>query len=304
MSEIALLLATYNGSLFVDSFLDSILNQSFCPTIFVRDDGSCDSTVDLLMRRGGEINFVNDHFGNVGILENFNILASMSSVDYYAFADQDDIWEADKLALQMDLMLRMEKQYGVDMPILVHSDLAVCDSSLRVVDTSLWRFQRLNPYVQNFSRLVVQNNITGCTLLINKALKDLAFPVPHAAVMHDWWLALVASAIGKIGFIPRPLVRYRQHGANQLGAVRSDLRGAIKRLKNINPRRSLRASQRQALAFCKFFASRLDMADALQLAKIYASIHTQPYTLRLLSLYKYGFWMQDWIRNVGLTLFI
>jgi len=288
----------------LENLIRSVLSQTLCPIIFARDDGSSDNTPQILASHENQLLLLNDRLGNVGILENFNILAKATDAAYVAFADQDDIWEFDKLAVQMELMIRMEKQYGSEMPILIHSDLVVCDSRLRLVHSSLWRFQRLNPYVQNFSRLLVQNNITGCTMLINKALKDFAFPVPQAAVMHDWWLALVASAVGKIGFVSRPLVRYRQHDANQLGAVRSDLKGAIKRLNNTNPQSSLGAAQRQAQAFCDFYNMREDIADALKLADVYAKIHTKSYAQRLWSLYRYGFWKQDFLRNIGLVLYI
>jgi glycosyltransferase involved in cell wall biosynthesis len=304
MSQLAILLATHNGAPFLENLLESVLSQTRQAIIFVRDDGSGDNTPEILLSRANQLVLLNDSLGNVGIVENFNILAKATDASYLAFADQDDIWESEKLALQMDLMLRMEKQYGQDMPVLIHSDLAVCDSLLHVVDPSLWRFQRLNPCVQSFSRLLVQNNITGCTMLINKSLKDLAFPVPQAAVMHDWWLALVASAAGKIGFVSRPLVRYRQHDTNQLGAVRSDLKGAIKRLNNRNFQISLRSAQRQAQAFCEYFIARKDMADALKLADIYAKICEKSYPLRLLSLCRHGLWMQDWMRNTGFVLFI
>ena len=304
MSRLAVLLATHNGALFLENLLDSVMSQTLQATIFVRDDGSDDNTPEILSSRADQLVLLNDRLGNVGIVENFNILAKATDASYLAFADQDDIWEADKLAVQMELMCRMEAQYGQGMPILIHSDLAVCDSRLHNVDSSLWTFQRLNPNVQSFSRLLVQNNVTGCTMLINKALKDLAFPVPPGAVMHDWWLALVASAVGKIGFVSRPLVRYRQHDTNQLGAVRSDLTGVIKRLNNTNPRISLRAAQRQAQAFCEYFAARHDMVDTLKLADAYATIGTKPYAWRLLLLYKHGFWKQDLMRNLGFVLFI
>lgn len=304
MPRLAVLLASYNGAPFLESLLDSIFSQTLPPTIFARDDGSTDNAPQILASLADKIVLLDDCLGNVGILENFNILAKATDASYLAFADQDDIWETDKLAVQMELMFRMETQYGQDMPILIHSDLAVCDSHLQLLDSSLWKYQRLNPDVQSFSRLLVQNNITGCTMLINKALKDLAFPIPVGAVMHDWWLALVASAVGKIGIVSRPLVRYRQHDTNQLGAVRSDLKGALKRLTNTNPQSSLRAAQRQAQAFCEYFASRQDMADALKLADVYATIHAKPYVWRLLSLYKYKFWKQDLLRNIGFVLYI
>lgn len=304
MSRLALLLATYNGALFLEDLLDSVVSQTFRATIFVRDDGSTDHTSEILSSRSDQLVLLNDRLGNVGIIENFNILAKTTEEPYLAFADQDDIWETDKLAVQMELMLQMERQYGQDMPILIHSDLAVCDSNLRLIDPSFWRFQRLNPNVQRFSRLLVQNNVTGCTMLINRALKDLAFPVPQGAIMHDWWIALVASAIGKIGFVSRPLVRYRQHETNQLGAVRSDLKGALKRLSNTSLKISLRAAQRQAQAFRKYFVARRDMVESCNLANVYATICSKPYAARLFLLYRHRFWMQNLLRNIGFVIFI
>jgi glycosyltransferase involved in cell wall biosynthesis len=304
MSQTALLLATYNGSFFLKSFLDSVFSQTLRPEIFVRDDGSDDTTVDLLLPRADQLTLVNDHLGNVGIVENFNILANVANTDYLAFADQDDIWEPDKLAVQMELMRQMERKFGADMPLLVHSDLAVCDEHRCVIDSSLWRFQRLDPRVRSFARLLVQNNVTGCTVLINKPLKDLAFPVPEGAIMHDWWLAIVAAAFGRIGYVSRPLVRYRQHQGNELGAVRSDLYGAMKRFKKTDQQRSLRAAQHQAQLFCDRFSGRCDMTDELHLAEKYATIQTKCYAQRLQTICKYGFWKQDFIRNVGFIISI
>ncbi|NCU38314.1 glycosyltransferase family 2 protein [Candidatus Saccharibacteria bacterium] len=303
MSRMAVLLATYNGALFLESLLDSVLSQTVQPTIIVRDDGSDDNTPKILSSHADQLVLLNDRLGNVGIVNNFNILAKLTNAPYVAFADQDDIWEANKLAVQMELMFRMENQYGTDMPILIHSDLAVCDSNLQTVAPSLWRYQRLNPNVQSFSRLLVQNNVTGCTMLINKALKDLAFPVPQGAVMHDWWLALVAAAVGKIGFVSHPLVRYRQHGCNQLGAVRSDWTGIVQRATLVNPHHSLRAAQIQAGAFYRRYAGRR-MGAAASVAEIYANITRERYLKRLWQLAKHDFWKQDLWRNLGLILFI
>ena len=299
-----LLLATFNGAVHLEDLLESIAGQTIGVKIVVRDDRSTDNTPEILRRHDQQIRILEDNCGNVGVLENFNLLAQAATdAPYLAFADQDDIWEPDKLAAEMDLMLQMEKQFGATTPILVHSDLAVCDSKARVLDSSFWHYQGLNPNLQGFSRLLVQNNITGCTVLINNALKDLAFPVPHEAIMHDWWLALVASAAGKIGFVSRPLVQYRQHEGNQLGAVRKSLFGALQRLQN-DPRISLYATQCQAQAFCERFAGKSDMTQALQSARAYAHIRNQNYPRRLWTLHTYGFWKQNLPCNIGLVFFI
>lgn len=304
MSEIDLLLATYNGERFLKSLVASLFAQSYPNKILIRDDASTDLTNNIISSYADKCCLLNDNRGNIGIINNFNALASVSRSSYLAFVDQDDVWESDKLAVQMDLMLRMEKRYGQTMPILVHSDLAVCDAQMRVTAPSLWRYQRLNPMVRDFSRLLVQNNVTGCSVVINRALKERAFPVPQDAVVHDWWLALVASAVGRIGYVSRPLVRYRQHAGNQFGAVQSDLFGVFKRFRSVNPQASLQAARRQALAFFDRYSGQRDMSNALMLAKLYATIETKKYPARLFTLCKYGFWKQDLLRNAGMVLSI
>lgn len=301
--RISVLVATYNGELYVKKLLNSLLSQTVDAEVIVRDDGSVDSTLDIVRSYGPKLRVLQDDLGNVGVINNFNLLMAATDAPYVAFSDQDDIWMRDKLALQMEVMLRLEEQYGTETPILVHSDLVVCDVFDRVLAPSLWRFQRLDPNVCQFSRILVQNNITGCTMMINKALQKLAFPVPSQAVMHDWWLALVASAAGKIGFVSSPLVRYRQHERNQLGAVSGGGR-AVLRLGSVNPAESLRAAQAQAGVFAERFSFHPEMANAVRMAHAYFNIRSYNYFFRIWTLYKYCFWKQEWLKNIGLVVFI
>jgi hypothetical protein len=82
----------------------------------------------------------------------------------------------------------------------------------------LINYQGLEIERNNFSNLVISNLVTGCTALINESLAEKALPIPESAIMHDWWLALVAAAFGKLVYLDIPLVRYRQHGSNTIGA--------------------------------------------------------------------------------------
>ena len=304
MNQVAVLLAAYNGEKFLESLLDSVMFQSLSLEIYARDDGSKDNTLKILANRAARLNLLEDLLGNVGILANYNILVDASNAPYMAFADQDDIWEPDKLSAQMDVMRQMEGRYGSQTPLLVHSDLAVCDANMKLIAPSFWKFQRLNPTVTAFSRLLVQNNVTGCTVLINRALADLAFPIPSEAVMHDWWLALVASAAGKIGFVPRPLVRYRQHGGNQIGAVSGSFLGSFKRLQKIDPQASLRAGQRQALAFAGRFSSISSLSEAVDIANDYGHISSINYFGRLRVLYGRRVYAQNFLKTLGLLIYI
>jgi hypothetical protein len=101
---------------------------------------------------------------------------------------------------------------------LVHSDLELVDAAGNRLGVRYLQRQRLDPERTAPVDLALTNVVTGCTALCNRALLELALPLPVEALMHDWWLALVASAFGRIGWLPQATVLYRQHGANVLGA--------------------------------------------------------------------------------------
>lgn len=302
--EIQVLLATYNGRRHLPMLLDSVFSQTLTCSVLVRDDGSTDGTQGILKQLAERVQMLDDNCGNLGVRENFNRLMMATTASYVALADQDDVWEPDRLEAGMLVMTDLEERFGKQHPILVHSDLRVCDADGSEICASLWNYQRLDPEARSFSRVLVQNNVTGCTMLVNRALMDLALPVPQDAIMHDWWLTLVAAAAGKIGFVQRPLVRYRQHDRNQLGAVRSDWKGAAQRAISVAPRISLRAAQVQAGAFHRRYAEQNRMEDAAAVAEVYANIARERYPKRLWQLAKHGLWKQDLWRNIGLILFI
>ena len=118
------------------------------------------------------------------------------------------------------------------MPVLAHTDLVVVDENLHTIAPSFWSYSNLNPYCgSRLNRLLIQNVVTGSATMINRALARLASPIPQGAVLHDWWLALVASALGRIEAIPEKTVLYRQHGRNCAGRhlLRLALRDAPRR---------------------------------------------------------------------------
>ena len=129
-----------------------------------------------------------------------------------------------------EIMEQAERRYGEDTPLLVHSDCRLVDAQGVPLAESFFRRQGWDPAATSLARLLVQNNVTGCTLMMNAPLRRLALQYgrPSEMYMHDWFLALTAAAFGQIVFIPEPLVSYRQHGSNVMGASASGqvLRGA------------------------------------------------------------------------------
>ena len=231
------LMSTYNGVDFLGEQVESIRRQTFTGwTLLVRDDGSTDETVALLDRLAAAdariIRLVDDA-GNLGPAQSFGVLmqaALTRDATYIAFADQDDVWDADKLSVQLEAMAERERTAGVDAPILVHTDLRVVDECLRLIHPSFLTFQGLGTDGHPLRQLLTQNFVTGCSTLVNRPLLALALPLP-AVVMHDWWLALCAASEGEIVRVPKTTVLYRQHARNAAGSrgrVRAAL-GALRR---------------------------------------------------------------------------
>lgn len=220
--SVDILLATYNGERFLAGQLESLERQTFRGwRLIARDDGSSDATRTLLAefraRHPAAVRLIEDGDARLGPVGNYGRLLQRSASDYVLFCDQDDVWEPGKIESLLGLA-RAEERPGV--PLLVHSDLTVVDRDLRVIAPSFWHYQFIRPERCQWPRLLVQNVVTGSASLLNAALREAALPIPREAIMHDWWVALVAAATGDIRWTETPTVRYRQHGANDTGAKR------------------------------------------------------------------------------------
>lgn len=234
---IGILLATYNGGRYINQLLASIRSQSHTDfRLYVRDDGSTDDTVDIVTRASRQddrIRIVDDGRGNQRVVQNFARLMEHALADGCLatfFSDQDDVWHSDKVETGVRELKRMEAQHGTTAPILVHSDLEVVDSELKPLHPSFIQFSGItNNLEQPLQTLLVQNFVTGCTMLANRPLLEAALPIPKEAVMHDWWLALCAASLGEISFLDQPTIKYRQHEDNQVGATGFTYWQAIKK---------------------------------------------------------------------------
>jgi len=248
--SIDVLLGTYNGARYLRPQIESILDQedvSF--RILVRDDGSVDETPSVIehytrMRPDRFIRLSDsDHLGAVG---NFARLLREARAPYAALSDQDDVWSPHKLRTLLGVMRDLESRHGAGTPLLVHSDLTVVDETLRERHSSFWRYSGFDPRVTSLPRLLIKNTVTGCASLVNRALIQLALPVPQAALVHDYWLALVAAAAGHLGIVEEPLVAYRQHARNAIGARPYHLKSLLGRFAGGFAQWDMGALRRQA----------------------------------------------------------
>jgi glycosyltransferase involved in cell wall biosynthesis len=215
MPETTIVLATYNGEKYIGDFLESLAAQSYRNfDVVVSDDCSADKTISIIESFQNKLDIsISKNATNVGASLNFSRAMKMATGHFVAFADQDDIWQPNKLLLMVDLM----KTRGNLEPRLVFCDLEIVDEKLHTISSSFFSGKKSSAcsHIEDF---IISSHIPGCAMLINRPLLELGVPVPPLFRMHDWWFAITAAAFGTITFLDRPLVRYRQHANNTIGA--------------------------------------------------------------------------------------
>lgn len=308
---IRILMATYNGEAFVSAQIDSLLRQTEQDfVLYVRDDCSGDQTYPILQQYArqhpGKI-IVSQSGQNSGSAKlNFLSLLNEQDDDYLMFCDQDDVWLPDKIERTLSAMRQAEQAYGKETPLLVHTDLRVVDAALAATHPSFRKMSKLDYRRTALNRLLVQNTVTGCTVMLNRALQSRVAPVPEGCVMHDWWLALAASAFGHIIALENEqTVLYRQHAANEVGAKdASSASYVLNRLFRVrDTHNGILATYRQAAAFLAAYEFQLSDSQAALLRE-YARIPELGKCGRLWRLCKLKIWKHGFIRVLGQILFI
>ncbi len=309
-AKVDILLATYNGAAFLQQQLESLLAQTHQNwRLFVRDDGSSDTTVALLQdatkQHPERFYIVEDTKGSLGATRNFAELLLHSTAEYCMFCDQDDVWLPDKIDRSLNAMLRLEEQHGNTKPILVYTDLQLVDGDLVPFAPSYWGHLSINPRErQVWNRLLIDNIASGCTMLFNRALREKAKPIDQDAALHDWWFALVASLLGVTEPLEHSTILYRQHHKNVVGVGRDLSRSFTTMFGKSSfetTRKNLKKSQKQTAAVARRYAKELD-PHTLHLLETFATLDTlQPLAQRLF-LVRHSMLRIGLIKNLGLLL--
>ena len=221
--KIAILMATYNGEKYICQQIDSILSQT-CKDweLYIHDDGSTDNTIaaveSYVEKYPDKIHLI-DGKSTGGSKYNFFYMFGQVEAPYYMTCDQDDVWLEKKIELTYDKMLTIEDK--ADISCLVYTELRVVDSELNTIADTMSEYQSLDCHKRTINQFILQNSVTGCTMMVNRALRDKMLRITNIdnTIMHDWWAALVAAQFGKTAFIDEPTILYRQHGDNSLGAL-------------------------------------------------------------------------------------
>ena len=307
MNTIAVLLTAYNGEKYISELLASLENQSNGTfDLFIRDDGSADHTLEQILTFQSQSNLsvmLLPKGENIGVSQNFSFLLQHAlkykQYRYFMFCDQDDVWLPNKIEDTLGAMKEAEKSYP-STPLLIHTDLQVVDENLGLIHNSYWSYQNIDPGYDSLNRLLIQNVITGCTVMINYALAKISTPIPKDAIMHDWWLGLIAASLGKIETLPKSTIKYRQHGTNDTGASSFNLPTIFGRI-HILFSFSLDKYIIQANSFLSRYSDRLN-AEQKMMLKMFISIRTVPWYKGKMILLQNRFLKQHWIRNTGLLL--
>ena len=222
-SSASVALCTRDGARYLSAQLESIYQQSRRPSeLVVIDDCSSDATGDIVEAFAARADFPVRFYRNespLGIVKNFQRALSLARGDYVALADQDDVWLPGKIEALAGALSLVEDEVGAGTPILVHTDLRLVAANGELIAPSFFRAQGIRTvHPSPLAELSVQNYVTGCASMVNRALLSIALPFPEDALMHDWWLALVAASCGEVKTLDEATIEYRQHSKNAVGA--------------------------------------------------------------------------------------
>ncbi len=308
---IAILLSTYNGTTYLEALMKSLEEQtSDAFILIIRDDGSSDDTFKILQKITAKTKLsatLLPQTENIGVKKSFSKLLSYAlehtSCNYFMFCDQDDIWLPEKIAHTLEKMHSLETDN--DLPVLVHTDLQVVDEHLHRIAPSFWKYEKIDPSKNALNRLLMHNTITGCTLMINRSLAIKSLPIPDECIMHDWWIGLVCSAFGTIGYLEEATVLYRQHGGNDTGAKPFSYAKLPAKIFDIllhdTLYDTLNRNLLQAATFLECYRNELD-SQSLEILTAFTTLKEQACVQKRFSLLKYRLFKNGVIRNTALLL--
>lgn len=227
---IKVLMSTYNGEKYIREQLDSILNQEDVDlSILIRDDGSKDSTLDILKEykeRYSNIEYYSEP--NIGCGQSFyKLILDAPKSDYYAFADQDDIWDSNKLSQAISKLEGVSE----DKPTLYCSWIRPVDKELNIIP-----FKETDPIDANLGMALTQAIAPGCSYVFNDILLEAFKKLGIDNIdIHDWALFRVATALDSYIYFDREAYfSYRQHENNLIGSQHNFIGHWIGRFKRFS----------------------------------------------------------------------
>ncbi|MDF2557729.1 MAG: glycosyl transferase family 2 [Bacillales bacterium] len=220
--KVSVVMATYNPHIgYLEEQLKSIENQTYPDLeLLICDDCSSSEKYSEIQQLAHSVLkktpytvFQNEK--NMGSNRTFERLTQIATGDYIAYSDQDDIFDLNKIQELVDLM-------EIEKGVLVYSDARVIDGEGHLLNDSFKSYGKRIVHVHGENQtsfFIRRNSVTGCTMLIRSDVAKSALPFPDYKIyVHDHWLTLIASTVGKISYSEKPFISYRIHGNNQIGS--------------------------------------------------------------------------------------
>lgn len=266
LKKVEILLSTYNGEKYLREQLDSFtaLENYDDVKVLIRDDGSTDSTREILTEYRDKYGFDILFGENVGLNRSLHalMLAADKNVEYFAFSDQDDVWLPNKLSRALTHLSAM----GSDAPALYCACSTLTDGELNPSGHTLIPKKSLS-----FYNAMVQNVAIGHTQVFNRALLELLCrEYSDDIVITDHWAYLLASTAGSVVYDSEQTTLYRQHGSNVIGYGNSffaTLKTRIRRVFAGKPQENTR----QLTAFLKCYGADMTPEHRYELEKFLSS---------------------------------
>ncbi|MCM3356560.1 glycosyltransferase family 2 protein [Psychrobacillus sp. MER TA 171] len=254
MKKVTILMSTYNGEKYIKEQIESILNQSYENIdLIVRDDGSSDSTIDILEEYSmqGKLKWYGGDTNLKPAYSFLELVRNASDTDFYAFADQDDVWDREKIEVAINYLEPFKQQT----PILYCSTTKLVDQNLNEIAPIAYN----KSYRLSFGESLVQSVSPGCTFVFNYSLKKhISNFKGEDIIMHDSLAYKLACGLGQVVFDKQPHISYRQHGGNVIGNETSFIKKNINRMKRFMFPRVPNSRLRSAIALKKNYGDIFD----------------------------------------------
>jgi len=210
---VSIVLATYNGEKYLREQLDSIFAQTFpLLEVIAVDDCSSDSTVAILKEYAAAHPILQIYQNEVNLKHNrtFERGIMLAKGDCIAMCDQDDIWLPEKISTLIE-------QWKPE-SLLIHCDSEFIDAEGKSLHRKISDIKNLQTYSSPVP-FIIGNTVAGHAAIFRKELIKTILPFP-SIVIHDWWMAFIAATQGPVQYVDQPLIRYRQHAGNVIGAIK------------------------------------------------------------------------------------
>lgn len=229
--KIVVLMSTYNGEKFLREQIDSLLAQTYPVEIYVRDDGSTDSTQSILdeYRKNKCLEWYTGE--NLKPAKSFwNLVQTAPQADYYAFCDQDDVWFPDKIERAIK---RLTQEENRNRPLLYCSNVTVTDADLKPISKMI-----AGEVYTDFAHSLIYSLAPGCTMVFNAQARNEMIKYDmnkEFEIIHDWLAHKIIAMLGTVIYDHEMTMYYRQHGNNVIGVQKKGCRISqfIKKVKRV-----------------------------------------------------------------------